>query len=203
MPGGAGVRAEERVMARRRRIWSVVAVFVLVALGPLAGVSAQQSQETTLGVRVVPVVFDPQNSGIIRAQWGKRSGVNGGRGVVLAKNGPTATFASAIADFRGERGLVLNRLGFDLHQGTYCGAGAPRFNLYLENDPNTVIFLGCSTMVTINTFTDDEGRVWERKRVVLGPLQNAEIHRLLVVHDEEGRAVLDNFAVSNATIGRP
>jgi hypothetical protein len=73
-------------------------------------------------------------------------------GLLLAKTGPTiSNFASAVADIEGVEGKALTELGYDIRKpgatfvdprGSWCGAGAPRFNI--ETTDN-FYFLGCSS----------------------------------------------------------
>src|SRR5256885_8959978 len=70
------------------------------------------------------------------------------QGLLLAKTGPTANFASAGADITGVKGMMLTELGYDIRKpdvsagarGSHCGAGAPRFNITTQ-DGNTY-FIG-------------------------------------------------------------
>src|SRR5439155_9843784 len=58
-------------------------------------------------------------------------------GLLLAKTGPTANFAAAVARIEGVKGEVLTELGWDIRKpevsagprGSHCGAGAPRWNI--------------------------------------------------------------------------
>src|SRR5438309_8034833 len=61
------------------------------------------------------------------------------QGLLLAKTGPTANFASAGADITGVKGITLTELGYDIRKpgaltraddrGSHCGAGGARFNV--------------------------------------------------------------------------
>ena len=72
-------------------------------------------------------------------------------GLVLAKTGPMENFASAVVDIRGVKGKTLTQLGYDIRKpgttsadarGSWCGAGAPRFNIQTKDD---FYFLGCAS----------------------------------------------------------
>lgn len=58
----------------------------------------------------------------------------------LQKNASTATNSAGGATVEGVSGLTLTELGFDYNG--YCGAGAPRFNVYTTN--GTYYFFGCT-----------------------------------------------------------
>jgi hypothetical protein len=74
------------------------------------------------------------------------------QGLLLAKTGPTPNDASGTAVLVGVKGTVLTELGYDLRKpgvdisdprGSHCGAGAPRFNITLQD--GEFFFLGCSS----------------------------------------------------------
>ena len=74
------------------------------------------------------------------------------QGLLMAKTGPTLNDASATAELVGVKGSVLTELGYDLRKpgldisdprGSHCGAGAPRFNITLQD--GEFFFLGCSS----------------------------------------------------------
>ena len=72
-------------------------------------------------------------------------------GLLLAKTGPTANFASSGAVINGVKGIVLTELGFDIRKagapaspmGSHCGAGAPRFNVITAD--GVTHFVGCAS----------------------------------------------------------
>jgi hypothetical protein len=79
-------------------------------------------------------------------------------GLLLAKTGPTANFASAFARIENVKGETLTELGWDIRKpgtelsagarGSHCGAGAPRWNITARN-PVTgeegSFFVGCNS----------------------------------------------------------
>jgi len=80
-------------------------------------------------------------------------------GLLLAKTGPTNNNAAAGATINGlSNKEVLTELGFDIRKGTHCGAGAPRFNVLIQGDPNNH-FVGCAAMPTTSA-----GLYGQRKR---------------------------------------
>jgi hypothetical protein len=94
------------------------------------------------------------------------------QGLLLAKTGPTANFASAGADITGVKGITLTELGYDIRKpgadtragarGSHCGAGAPRFNVTTA-DGITYDFIGCNSGATPAT-TEVDGQGWIRLR---------------------------------------
>src|SRR5437762_2790854 len=66
--------------------------------------------------RATPFEFDPGGTGIVAAGWIRHLGLpdafgSGRYGLLLSKNGPTATNASAGVTLSGVSGLVLADLG--------------------------------------------------------------------------------------------
>jgi hypothetical protein len=94
------------------------------------------------------------------------------QGLLLAKTGPTANYASAGAEITGVKGITLTELGYDIRKigldsragarGSHCGAGAPRFNVTAA-DGVTYDFIGCNSGATPATGEFD-GQGWIRLR---------------------------------------
>jgi hypothetical protein len=86
----------------------------------------------------------------------------------------------------------ITELGFDVAPDAYCGAGAPRFNVYTAADFSTAQFFGCAG----GTHTALAGG-WTRVRFgpVAGPVFAVE-----VIQDEPGSTVLDNIDVNGILI---
>jgi len=198
--------------------WTTVWVIGVLLAGAAAPAVAQVQTETntTLGITAKPRIFNDQNADDATADCGpgtetgvsdknaaianitKKGGVDGSAGYAIGKKVPTSKCAAGLIDFTGEDGMVLNRLGFDVSGD--CGAGAPRFNVDLTDGRS--LFVGCAGMTTDRTFTDSKGTEWTTKRADLAALgiENAEVANLQIVFDEQGSAVLDNIAISNATL---
>ena len=87
---------------------------------------------------------------------------------------------------------AITELGFDVAPDAYCGAGAPRFNVYTSADFSTALFFGCAggTHTTL-------GNGWTRVRFgpVAGPVFAVEI-----IQDEPGSTILDNIDVNGILI---
>src|ERR1700687_2946163 len=72
------------------------------------------------------------NTTVINLLTGSPSRSDPHYGLLLNKNGPSADCSAAGARIRGVEGMPVEAvfpLGFDIRNGTHCGAGAPRFNL--------------------------------------------------------------------------
>jgi hypothetical protein len=199
--------------------------------------------------RADPLVVDPDGSGIVRSVWragaGLRDasgpllradltapGVEVGRGLrktaqkrfglVLEKNGATATNAVAMAELRGVKGITITELGYDIRSDTHCGGASPRFNVSAE-DGNFFFVGNCSL-----SSRTDLGNGWTRVRMtsenifpISGPapaslVAMGPIRSIAVAFDEgvdaalsppsvvtPGRTVIDNIAVNGRLITRP
>lgn len=198
--------------------WTIVlAIMLLLAAAIPVAAGPKPATNTTLGIIASPRIFNAstadqaaQDCGDASTATGlkdkeaavanitKKGGVDGSPGYALGKLVPTPKCAAGVIDLSGVDGIVLNRLGFDVTGD--CGAGAPRFNVDLVDGRSQ--FIGCDGMTTANTFTDSNGVDWTTKRADLSGLgiENAEVADMQIVFDEEGRGVLDNIAISNATL---
>jgi hypothetical protein len=203
-----------------RKLFAGVAAVILGA-GSLVGVAAQQRTNTTLGIEAqlrslnatteaqadkscfpnAPVAESADQSTAVEK---RRAGVNGTPGFVLSKTGTSNTCSGANIEFTGEDGIVLNRLGYDIRASSYFQAGAPRMVVILERGSTRIDFEPAD-MEVIKTFTDSEDVTWNRVRVKEGTADyerawGEEIGALEIQFDETGKAVIDNIAISNATV---
>lgn len=102
----------------------------------------------TASAALVPGVFDPGNTGCVKATWIAKT-----KTLHLEKNCPTATNASAGADVTGVSGQTFQSASFTLASATQCQGGSPRFNI----DTTTgFFFLGCNN---VNPTTNPDGTV--------------------------------------------
>jgi hypothetical protein len=205
---------------RSRRTFAIVAGLALVLAVALAG--------PAVGVKKVkfkakPWVYDPGATGIVSSAWVTHQGLaDAGRSdhaLVLKKEGPTATEASAGAAISKVKNLTLTELGFDYEIGGHCGAGAPRYNVTLTD--GTVFFFGCIYGDVTPAGTDSQGDVWNRVRftdadavygggptLVWPGFGAAEVSAIHVVFDEgtdvgPGFVRLDNLDLNGKLIGKP
>src|SRR5438876_4042277 len=173
-------------------------------------------------IQVQPDVFDPDGTGIVRAQWIGRQGLpddvgKANQALFLQKDGPTSANASAFAVIGGVEGLTLTELGFDYRNDGHCGAGAPRFNVTLPD--GRYFFFGCiygkpqappASGWTRIRWNDSEGTVF--------PAGNYEwpgfgefgvvVQSIAIVFDEGtdvggGSVLLDNININGSLIGKP
>jgi hypothetical protein len=146
-------------------------------------------------------------------------------GLLLAKTGPLENFASAVVDIRGVKGKALTELGYDIRKpgttaadprGSWCGAGAPRFNIQTKDDS---YFLGCASPPPTSQL-DGHGFVrltWGSPLMAFGSEGALEpvtgkVKSLRIVFDEGttaggaelgfGLAVLDNINVNGVRVGQ-
>ena len=144
-------------------------------------------------------------------------------GLVLDKMGPTANNATAFAEIKGVKDSTLTELGYDIRKfgtrasanGSHCGAGAPRFDVYTTAG---LFFVGCQSPPPDS---ETDGQAWIRLRwgtpagVVgysattgLPTTITGAVQHIYLVFDEGtdtgpdffGAAVLDNVDV-NGLIG--
>jgi hypothetical protein len=172
--------------------------------------------------RAKPFEFDPMATGIVDAAWIPHEGLpdagNANHALFLAKDGLTATNASAGAIVQGVEGMTLNELGYDVRNDGHCGAGAPRFNVTMSDG---VHFIGCAAKPGSGTLMDPQGNSWTRKRWTAADLANplftfppiittvsGTVVRISIVFDEgtdqgQGFTHLDNIDVNGVLIGKP
>jgi hypothetical protein len=207
----------------RYRGWVLLVVGIVTTLAltgsaasvPPAGVAMKK-------MKVKPLVFDPDGTGIVTSRWITHQGLaDAGRSdhaLVLKKLGTTVTNASSGGDVHGVKNLTLTELGFDYEVGGHCGAGAPRFNVTLTTGPT--FFFGCSHGDVVATLTDRDGDLWNRVRftsadafpadgVSMWPgFGVAQVQSLVIVFDEGtdqgvGLVRLDNIDVNGTMRGKP
>ncbi len=147
-------------------------------------------------------------------------------GLLLAKTGPTANYASGVADLKDVKGTVLTELGYDIRKpgstadprGSHCGAGAPRFDVTTSD--GTTYFIGCNSPPPDS---QTAGNGWLRLRwgsngvlLAYGPngsltnISGLRVRSIQIVFDEGqdtgpdnfGLAVLDNIDVNGTLVGK-
>ncbi len=171
-----------------------------------------------------PFVYDPANACPgIQASWDGSTG-NPAPSVFLTKPCPTATNAASGVDImtslEGQAVGNLTELNFDYKNGEHCGAGAPRFNLQLDQTGNQNAFLGC----VYGTQTD-LGNGWTHVSFDTAQIQTwvaaaggnptSTLYDLYIIFDEgtdtpvggtvgaPGQVHLDNISVNGQTVGSP
>jgi len=105
------------------------------------------------------------------------------------KNTTTATVAAGVAVFKGVEGMdvaSLFPLSFYVRTDGHCGAGAPRFNLRVEDSTGArqTVFIGCAGMLPGGTIAY-EGHVFEERSILGPPVAGAlRVVSLSIVFDE-------------------
>ncbi|MFL6438833.1 MAG: hypothetical protein ACJ71Q_14740 [Terriglobales bacterium] len=138
-------------------------------------------------------------------------------GLLMVKTGPTANFASAVAELKKVKGITLTELGYDIRKsggsgasplGSHCGAGAPRFNVVTQD--GVTHFIGCNSPPgAVMSFSSGWVRLrWTAATAfpqIVGPVE-----RIQIVFDEGqdtggldnfGAAILDNIDVNGMLVG--
>ena len=138
---------------------------------------------------VVPGVFDPGNTGCVKATSIKKT-----KTLHLEKNCPTATNAAAGADITGVSGQTFQSASFTLASTSQCQGGSPRFNV----DTTTgFFFLGCNNVTpTTNangtaTYTFTAATLAAAGQQV--PTPTGTIESVSVLIDVQGTADLTNI----------
>ena len=137
-------------------------------------------------------IYDPGDTGAALATWTKD-------GLSLQKNTATADNVAAGAAFKGVEGKALSQLSFDVKTDSYCGAGAPRFNVYTATGTQ---FFGC----TYGTH-DDLGNGWTHVAFHGGEPGAGSFGAIItdgveVVQDEEGKTLLRNISVNGVAVDK-
>jgi hypothetical protein len=170
-------------------------------------------------ILIKPGVYDPEQTGIITSAWVPGTGLpNSARdtadhGLVLQKNGPTATNAAAYTIITGVEGLSTTdlKLGFDYKSSGHCGAGSPRFNVTTTDEQT--YFFGC--VYGIHTPISDG--IWTHVSFTstdaFPPLPPGKtVASIAIVADEgtditdqgtPGSSILDNIQINDTVVGKP
>jgi len=165
----------------RKALIAVLAVSMLVfAAAAMAGKTGT----------AVPWKYDPGHTGTVVANWSKE-------GLSLQKNTATTTNAAAGADIKGTDG-ELTSLSFEVKNGAYCGAGAPRFNV--KTTAGTT-FLGCSYGAKTDLANGWSSVVFDADEIAAAGTVGAIIDANIVM-DEQGQTLLRNISVNGQPITR-
>lgn len=146
------------------------------------------------------------------AKWVDGAGEGGEQGLVLTKSVPTTVVTAATAAITGVDGLSTGSLtlGFDTLAGSYCGAGAPRFNVTVSKPDGSrqTYFLGCIYGAQVGGAPAG----WQRYVFTLSasgctgefyegcPPAGSTVHSIGIVLDEQGTATLDMIRVNDTYI---
>jgi hypothetical protein len=152
-------------------------------------------------------------AGGVHAAWVTHQGLpdagHSDHALLLTKSVATTDCSSAYAVVRGVKGLPATSLGFDYRADSYCGAGAPRFNVTASDGFHFVG--GCANGTPSVIGLDRRGASWSRlsfdltdPAVAFPPLTvGATLVSVSIVQDEQGSAILDNISVNGTSVGKP
>lgn len=212
---GIGARADES-----GRLRAVPFVYVGDAGDCAPGYPAGSNIVTSAWLRGMGLPDDGQdNTTVINLLTGSPSRSDPHYGLLLNKNGPSADCSAAGARIRGVEGMPVEAvfpLGFDIRNGTHCGAGAPRFNLSFRtgSTPGFRFVGGCSNGA--RTPAPQDPLEWSRVRIAAAvdpPIPpGSRIESLTLIFDEGtdtplvddpfgvGLAVVDNIFINGTYI---
>jgi hypothetical protein len=155
--------------------------------------------------------------GGVSAAWVTKQGLpdsaKSDHALVLTKQVATSDCSASGASITGANGQVITELGFDVRDGTWCGAGAPRFNVITQDD--VFHFVGCAAMNNAGSSVDARGGTWTRKRTdgstAFPPINPGDSIKFIeIVFDEgndngpgSGSVILDNIDVNGTLAGKP
>ena len=141
-------------------------------------------------VSLEPWTVDPGNACDVVSEF-----VSGGS-LQLEKNCPTPTNAAAGAEITGVDGMSTTGMTLSFDYDGYCGAGAPRFNVYLDN--GTTVFLGCAhgDPGATGTATFEAGNTYGGVNFPEGET----VTGIDIVLDEEGQVTLSNIMVNGDVV---
>jgi hypothetical protein len=153
------------------------------------------------GVTLHPSGFGPHSYAAWKAHEGEADS-NGGaaHALYLQKQTSTTTVAAGVAVFQNIGAANLDagglRLAFDVRNDGYCGAGAPRFNVTLDN--GTTLFIGCQAMSS----SPGKEPNWTHRSTTLPDATPGKVASLAIVFDEgtdlgSGRTWLDEIQVDD------
>jgi len=189
-----------------------------VAIGTLLCTGGAQAQTDKSNFAVVPFEFDPNHIGLVSGKWIQGLGVPvdavppvdesdpQNDGLILGKGEATADFAASGAKLVGlPNDLLLSEIGWDVRDGSHCGAGAPRFNVTTTD--GVVHFIGCNSPAPSSSTVPAAG--WHRFRYDPGaafPPITSPVRSISIVFDEgtdqgTGYAIIDNVDVNGTPVG--
>jgi hypothetical protein len=181
------VKGGENELKIIKKVAALTAVFSFLLVG--AVVTAVNAQTPTPGnYTLKPWIYDPDNTHSVVSQVTNNT-------LHLEKNSTTSTNAAAGGVIKGVEGLSTTDLSLSFTVDGYCGAGAPRFNLYLTN--GDLIYLGCiygndgTGNVTFMTGVDYGGQMIPAGETIA---------RLDVIQDEQGQTNISNVMVNGTQV---
>jgi hypothetical protein len=202
-------------MSIRRTALGLSALAFAAVIGLFGGAASAAAPAFGLN----PFVYDPGNACPgITAAWDNSTG-NPPPSIKLTKPCLTATNAASgvdiVTSLEGKTVDKLTELNFDVKSDEHCGAGAPRFNLQLDQDGFDNVFLGCAAGikgVAAPGWTHVEYTTAEIQAAVVaaGFAPTDTLYDLYIIFDEgtdqppsAGLTHIDNISVNGTSIGSP
>lgn len=156
------------------------------------------------------------NSTVAQAQWTNKQAHTGKFSVLLEKDAPLTDYVFAGATIEGLKGSTVADLGdLGLWAKGGCGGGAPRFNLYYDNDGDGgmdgVAFYGCGNHIvgapgTWTQMLADASApesCYDFTTFVCTLSDASTVVQLSVIVDEPGTYYVDDISVAGVTLGEP
>ncbi|HEU5347923.1 MAG TPA: hypothetical protein VFU63_04860 [Ktedonobacterales bacterium] len=192
---------------QRRKFYILSGVFASALIVAIVLVAVVRPVQAASGYTIAPLGF---HNGAT-AKWVAGAGEHGGQGLVLEKTVPTSVVAAGVAQINGVEQQHLDVdslvLSFDHQNGTYCGAGAPRFNVdvTLPDGSSERIFLGCyygtqspAPVAGWTTYTFNVQNPGQCFCVL--PPAGSVVTGIEIIQDEQGSATLDHITIDGKVI---
>lgn len=200
-----------------KKLGTIVSIMALVF-----SVFAMPSYAATPAFGLQPGVYNPGNNCPgITATFNNTTG-NPAPSILLTKPCPTPTNAASYVDIvsplEGQPVSTLTELNFDYKTGEHCGAGAPRFNLQLDQAGSQNAFLGCASGTQTDagngyTHVVFDAAAIQAAVVAAGGTSSSTLYDMYIIFDEgtdtptggtigtAGSVHIDNISVNNSVVG--
>ena len=208
----------------KKRFTSTLLVITALAFPGGIFLSTGAASALSPSFSLVPFTYNPGNACPgITSVWDSTTG-NPAPSIFMNKPCPTATNAASGVDIISPLEMQsvsnLTELNFDYKIGEHCGAGAPRFNLQLDQAGNQNAFLGCAAGTqtpTGNGYMHVEYNAATIAAAVTaaGGTPSSTLYDLYMIFDEgtdtpvggtigtAGAVHVDNISVNNTVEGSP
>jgi hypothetical protein len=166
---------------------STAAIMAASFVLPAAAASTTYTPFTFIGTAA-----DCGNVGPAGTPGGASATQNSNGSVTLTKSDPTNGCSAAGVDINNAPTSVIS-LSFDVNG--YCGAGAPRFNVYTSS---TTYFFGCTYGQSGGTATFTAGNTYGGVTFPAGGITG--VTGIQIIQDETGSTTLSNITVNGQTV---
>ena len=192
---------------QRRMLYSLAGVLAVALVAAIVLVAVVRSTQAASGYTVAALGY---RSGA-DAKWVAGAGEQGGQGLVLEKDVATSVVAAGVAQINGVKQQRLDPdtlvVSFDHQDGTYCGSGAPRFNVEvaLPDGTSERIFLGCyygtQSPAPVAGWTTYSFTLQNPSQCFCAlPPAGSVVTGIEIVQDEQGSTVLDRITINGTVI---